>query len=119
MSARVKQNIPMYQGDQRGYKFTFYTDAAQTTRWDISSASLVRMYVKRTLDQTSDLFTVDSTSGQNGANHATGVAVFLVSAANAALLERDGKYDVFVTLSGAPICPVYGDVILEKAVKTL
>jgi hypothetical protein len=119
MAARVKLDIPMYQGEQRGYKFTFFTDEAQTTRWNISAATLVKLYVKRTLDQATELFSVVATDGANGSTFSTGVAVFVVSAANSALLLRDGKYDVFVTLGGSPISPVHGDVILDRAVKSL
>lgn len=119
MAARVKADISMYQGERRGYRFNFYTDEDQEDEWDISAASAVTMTIKRTLDQVDALITIEAQDGIDGSNFTTGKPVFIVEAEDSALLTRDGKYDVFVTIGGDPISPVHGDVILDRAVKPL
>lgn len=118
MAQRVKADINVYQGDTRGYKFTFYTDAAHTTAWNFSAASQVRLAVKQTLDSATELFHVDATNGQNGNDWANGIAVFTIPATDSADLVANGKYDVQITISSAPVTPVYGDVLLQRQVNS-
>lgn len=119
MAARVKLDIPMYQGETRGYRFSLFTDAEQTQEWDITGATDVTLSIKKTLDQDDALISVEATDGSDGSDFANGIVVFVLDGADTALLNRDGKYDVFVTLGGDPISPVHGDVILDRAVKPL
>ena len=106
----------MYQGDSRGYRFTFYTDEAQTTEWDFSAATEVIFTVKKTLDSSSALFSVTATNSINGNDWANGVAVFRPTSVQTALLDRNGKYDVQITLAGNKITPVYGDIVLQRQI---
>lgn len=115
MSQRQKEDINLYQGDTRGYEFTLYTETAQTTRWNFSTASAAVLSVKKTLDG-DVLFSVSAASGDAGNDWTNGVVRFVVPATSSALLDRNGKYDVQITVSGAPITPVYGDVVLQRQV---
>ena len=116
MAQRVRADINMYQGDARSYKFSFFTDTAKTTAWNISAASSVKMGVKSSLDQPSVLFEVSATNGANGNDWTNGIVVFEVPANMSITLTKNGKYDVQVTLASKPLTPVYGDVLLQKQV---
>lgn len=117
MTQRAKVDINLYQGDSRSYKFTFFTDAAQTIPWNFSAATAVSLAAKNSLDQTNPIFSVSAFNNQNGNDWANGIAVFKISSANSILLSKNGKYDVQVTLAGDKITPVYGDVLCQKQVQ--
>lgn len=116
MAQRQKTDIYLYQGDTKSYKFTVYTDAAQTTEWDFSGASAVAMSIKSTLDASAVLISASATDGANGNDWANGVAVFTIPAADSALLTRNGVYDVQITIGSAKTTVVYGDVLLQRQV---
>ena len=116
MAQRQKIDINLYQGDTRSYRFTFFTDTAQTTEWDLSTASAVVLSVKSSLDQSTVLFDVTATNGSGGNDWANGVVVFEIPANKSVLLTKHGKYDVQITIASKPVTPVYGDVLLQKQV---
>lgn len=121
MSQRQRTDINMYQGDTRSYKFTMYTDTAQTLEWDFSTATAVKMAVRSSLDQSAELFSATATNGQNGNDWANGIAIFEILGSQSILLGKNGVYDVQVTMPGSPakpITPVYGEVILRRQVAT-
>lgn len=116
MAQRSKQDINVYQGDDRAYSFQFYTDTSQTLKWNISAATAVKLSAKQTLDAEAVLFEVTATNGAGGNDWANGLVVFEIPKASSALFITNGKYDVQITISGRVITPVYGDVIVQRQV---
>lgn len=113
MAQRQKTDITIYQGDTRSYKFTITSGG---NPWGFASASAVVLGVKKTLDATALLFSVTATDGANGNNWAQGIAVFTISSAESVLLDRDGKYDVSITIGSVKTTPVYGDVLVQRQI---
>lgn len=118
MALRTQIDIDMYQGDDQSYSFTLYTDVAQTTKYNISAATEVRMTVKDSLAPGAPtLFASPITTPSSGGNDWTnGLVVIPVSAANAALVKRDAVYDIQVSIASTKVSPVYGKVVLRRQV---
>lgn len=113
MAQRQETPIYIYGGEGRIRRFTF--KKADGTAYPITAANL---RVKQSLADTSALFTVAATDGQQGSNFAGGIAGFLVSAANASLLKGDGVYEVDVSISGQgdPVTPVWGIAVFQPSI---
>lgn len=105
--------LEIYQATKQRKTFTFFTDAAQTTRLNLSTATEIRISFRAHIAETSAVFSQNATDGAIGNSWSTGVVAWDISAVNSALLTKDGVYDVtYLDASGDRKPLAYGPIQL-------
>lgn len=115
MAETTQANMYVYQGNDM--RKTWTITQSNGSAYNFSGATNVKISVRKSEGSHDVLFSQNLTDAAIGNSWATGVAVVDLSAANTALLEKDGVYDLQITLaSGKIVTPCWGKVIVQNKV---
>lgn len=115
MAQRTQIDINVYQGNDMRKTWTITTDGS--TPYAFNGATNVKVTFRKSEGSHDVLFSQTLTDGAIGNNWTGGIAVVDLTAANTALLEKDGIYDLQITRSdGKIVTPCWGKVFVRNKI---
>lgn len=115
MAETTQANMYIYQGNDMRKTWTITQSGGAA--YNFAGATNVKVSFRKSEGSHDVLFSQNLTDSLIGNSWATGIAVVDLTAANTALLEKDGIYDLQITLaSGKIITPCWGKVIVRPKI---